>query len=68
MNNNPAPVTTSDAERAALPKAKRVSAIGRYVAMEKRVGRSGDSVRACRIAMHVYRACRLYGYTFNPYG
>lgn len=44
------------------------TALARYVAMEKRVGRSGDYARACRVAMHVYRTCRLYGYTFNPYG
>jgi hypothetical protein len=45
-----------------------LKALARYVALEKRVGRSGGDMRACRIAMHVYRACRLYGYTFNPYG
>lgn len=43
-------------------------AIARYVRLEKSVGRSGDWQRAARIAQQVYRACRLYSYTFNPYG
>jgi hypothetical protein len=41
--------------------------IRRYVRLEKKVGYSGDWKRAGRIALHVYRACMLYGWDRNPY-
>lgn len=41
--------------------------IARYVRLEKVIGRSGDWLRIARVARHVSRACRLYGYPFNPY-
>jgi hypothetical protein len=41
--------------------------VGRYVALEKRAGWSGDWMRAQRIAAHVRRASSLYGFTSNPY-
>ena len=41
--------------------------IQRYVGLEKRAGRNGDWQRAQKVALQVYRACALYGYTLNPY-
>lgn len=39
----------------------------RYVRLEKRIGRSLDYVRISRVAQHVYRSAKLYGFTRNPY-
>lgn len=42
-------------------------AIARYVQAEKRAGRQGDMNRVCLIGNQLNRACRLYGFTGNPF-
>ena len=44
-----------------------LSAIQRYVRLEKIAGRNGDWRRAQAIALQVNRACTFYGYSRNPY-
>jgi hypothetical protein len=43
------------------------TAIWRYVRAERAAGHAGDWQKAQRIAVHVWRACALYGYVHNPY-
>lgn len=42
--------------------------MARYVRLEKRLGfERQDIIRISRVAQHVYRCAKLYGYHLNPY-